>query len=1127
MKRISMEEGLSQSVVTCIMQDSRGFMWFGTQDGLNKYDGYEFTTYRVDNTYQWSISGNYIRCLYEDRAGNLWIGTDQHGLNKYDREKDHFFKYRHDENDLESISDNRILSITESPGGQLYIGTQNGLNIYDRIEVLFDIFPLPDSITPVIKDLLFDHRGRFWIGTDEGIVRTNTQNGQTVVFQHSNDSTSLSSNEVHCIRESRDSSIMIGTRQGLNFYVELNSRFITYYYNDIFSDYLEKSEVQDIIEDESGNLWVGTFGGGLIRTNLKGDAKYYLNDPDNIASLSNDYIISLFIDQAGLLWIGTYGGCINKLEILEVEFNYLKMDKDKATTLPSNEIYSILYDSRGNLWTGTDMGLCRYEPDTDICLNFNHDKLDSHSISNDIVYCMLEDRNHNLWFGTDGGGLNRLDPDISGNNFQKFQYNSNNRDQSSSNISEPIYCIEDDNHGNIWAGTANGLIVLSHQGETLNTFVNDPAKHSSISGNEIFCILEDTTGTIWVGTDNGLNKYNKESNSFTRFPCLVDNKEEQINPAIYCLYRDKTNKLWFGTDNEGLFWFNIDDGSFYNYTTKDGLPDNVIYAIIEDKEHNLWMSTNNGLSKAIRHSGSDKLTFINYNTRNWLQTNIFNIGAHFQNKDGRIFFGGSDGIVFFDPEKIRNNKHIPEVVITDFRLFYETVEISGSGESPLKKHISETKRITLKHSQNVISFEFASLNYIQNEKNLYAYMLEGFDKDWRYIQNERSATWTNLDPGEYVFRVKASNSDGLWNEEGTTIEISVKPPFTSTIWFYILLAGTILLIFWGIIYIRTTSLQKQKNRLEQDVVQRTTQLSETNIDLEMEIMERKKIETELKYKNVELSSLLDNLKKTQSQLIDSEKMASLGQLTAGVAHEINNPINFVSGNVTPLKRDIDDILKILNEYERIIKEKQLTDQFQSIEDLKEEVDYLFLIREIDNLIKGINEGAKRTTEIVKGLRNFSRLDENESKSADIHEGIDSALLILKNRLKQNIEVVKDYGNIPGVLCFPGQLNQVFMNILNNAIQAINGEGKIRIKTSMEGSFVRISIKDSGKGMTPEVQKRIFEPFFTTKDVGKGTGLGLSISYGIIEKHNGKISVKSEIGKGTEFIIKLPSNKKTK
>jgi len=1121
-KVLSTEQGLSQSVVTCILQDSRGFMWFGTQDGLNKYDGYEFTVYRYDEDFQWSISGNFIRCIFEDASGNLWIGTDRDGLNKYDREQNVFFRFKHDKDDPESISDNCVLSIAEDHNGNLLIGTQNGLNTYDRLEITFADIHLPDSIPPIVKSLLFDKSQRFWVGTESGVLRYNNVLELTHIYQSSFDTTSLSSNEVHAIFESNGGEIFIGTRQGLNLLDEATGKFIRYYYNQDFSDYLEKSEVQAVIEDNRGNIWVGTFGGGLIRVNLQTyDAKYYTTQPDQPGSLSNDYIFSLYIDDAGLLWIGTYGSGINKLEILEVEFNHLSRETGTLNTLPSNEVYSILVDSEGNVWIGTDMGLCRYDVIQNTFTNFVHNPADPFSISNDEIYCILEDKNQNLWFGTAGGGLNKLERGKPSYDFQSFQYYRYDPDQTNTYISDLVNCIEEDAEGNLWAGTAHGLIVVSPKGETIQSFIHDPDDPASLSHNEVYCVIEDREGTIWLGTYDGLNKYLPGSSSFKRYYFHIDDQDVPANNTVYCLFMDTNGMLWFGTDNRGLYYLDPENETFHNYTTEDGLPDNVIYSILEDSENNFWLSSNHGLTKAIRHTDSDKLTFINYNTKNWLKTNTFNIGAFFEDKNGTMYFGGSNGIVYFNPEKVQNNRHIPEVAITDFQLFYEPVEISSERDAPLRQHINETKSINLKHTQNVISFEFASLNYIQNEKNQYAYMLEGFDRDWRYTKNNRSATYTNLDPGQYTFRVKASNSDGLWNDEGSFIDIRISPPFTRTIWFYILVTGIILLIIYATVHFRTTRLRKLKNTLEKEVAQRTAMLSETNTNLELEIMERKKIEDELKFKNVQLNNLLENLKKTQAQLVDSEKMASLGQLTAGVAHEINNPINFVSGNVAPLKRDIDDILKVLNEYEAIIRENNLTDKFKDVESVKKEIDYLFLIEEINSLIVGIEEGAHRTTEIVKGLRNFSRLDENEFKSADIHEGIDSALLILRNKLRKNIEVIKDYGDLPRIQCFPGQLNQVFMNILNNAIQAIKGEGKIWIKTIKDDSNIKISIRDSGRGIEPDVQKRIFEPFYTTKGVGKGTGLGLSISYGIIEKHNGKITVKSEPGKGSEFIITLP------
>ena len=348
--------------------------------------------------------------------------------------------------------------------------------------------------------------------------------------------------------------------------------------------------------------------------------------------------------------------------------------------------------------------------------------------------------------------------------------------------------------------------------------------------------------------------------------------------------------------------------------------------------------------------------------------------------------------------------------------------------------------------------------------------------------------------------MRASNNEGVWNEEGVALKIHIKPPFTQTIWFYLILFVVLAPLPFMIAQIRTVRLRRQQRQLEAKVAERTE---------------------EVRQKNETLEKTLEELKSTQTQLVDSEKMASLGQLTAGVAHEINNPINFVSGNVQPLRRDIDDLMEILGVYQRVVQEKGLESEFGEAKELQEELDYDYLVEEIDQLMKGISEGAERTAQIVRSLRNFSRMDEDSRKRADLHEGLESTLLILRNQFKNRIEVVRDFGELPQIMCYPGKLNQVFMNILTNAIQAIEGKGEIRLKTRLQGEWVRIEIGDTGKGMPEEVRKRIFEPFFTTKDVGHGTGLGLSISFGIIEKHGGRIEVESEIGKGTTFIITLP------
>jgi signal transduction histidine kinase len=380
--------------------------------------------------------------------------------------------------------------------------------------------------------------------------------------------------------------------------------------------------------------------------------------------------------------------------------------------------------------------------------------------------------------------------------------------------------------------------------------------------------------------------------------------------------------------------------------------------------------------------------------------------------------------------------------------------------------------------------------------------MEPFDKDWNYPKDYRNATYTNLDPGTYTFRVKASNNDGVWNEEGTALKLIITPPYYRENWFYGICALGFFFSIFGYVRYRTHELKKNEQILVQKVTERTEEVNRQKEELE---------------------TTLENLKATQAQLVQAEKMASLGILTAGVAHEINNPINFVSANVEPLRRDIQDVLQIMAAYEKTIEQYTLREKFGEVEALKKELNYELLIDEINHLLRGIKEGATRTSEIVKGLRSFSRLDENAMKALNVNEGIESTLLVLANQLK-NKTIVKELGPVDELMGYPGKLNQVFMNVLSNACQAITGKGEIRIKTGMDNGNVVIRIADNGIGMTEEVQKRIFEPFFTTKKVGAGTGLGLSISYGIIKAHNGTIAVESAPGKGTAFTITIPVNK---
>jgi len=1103
-EELSAEAGLSSTVVTSILKDSQGFMWFGTQNGLNKYDGYTFTTYTYTDTSSNSISGNYILTIFEDSDENIWIGTQENGLNKYNRTKNNFESFKYDTTNPGSISSNNVRIAAQTTDGTLYFGTGKCVNIYNPNNNSFQILPLlnenQDLSSLAINALFPSDDGSIWIGTNNGLFWYFPETKKLQEFHHdSQKANTLSSDYINDLIRLSTGELCIATNLGLNVYNPQTGDFNRFYYNQDTVYNEAKSELQALVEDNRGNLWIGSFGGGLVKSDLNNErVAFFMNEPQNESSLSNDYIYSLYFDDAGILWIGTYGGGINKIDLVKIRFENIQYNPNR-NSLISNDVYSIL-PMKNEIWFGTDNGISVLDKSSDLfsTLNVSSESDDLHGKS---IYSMLEDSQKNIWIGTAGDGLKKINNEDRENELLSLKSFSSQSPTFEKINDDEVLCLFEDDNKHIWVGTTRGISIIKND-SSIATFYHAYSDSLSLSDDEIYCITQDKQGAMWIGTFAGLNKFNSSDSTFHTLK--HDPKiESSLSHTIYSLYCDNDGYLWAGTDNGGLLKIDPKTNQLVRQFTKDDqLPDNVIYGILEDKENNLWLSSNKGITKAIKQGNSNNLTFINYNTSNWLWINSYNIGAFTKGPDEKLYFGSFEGVTYFDPDQVKGNNYLPPVYITDFQLFFKPVEISDDKSTPLSRNISETKMIKLKHDQNVIKFGFTALNYIQADKNMFAFRMKGLEESWNYTTGSREAQYLYLPPGEYQFQVKASNNNGLWNEEGASIDIIIKPPFTQTLWFYIIVISVLsILIFW-IMSLRTKRLRVARNKLEKKVQTRTRELRKTNQNL---------------------NTALDDLKKTQAQLIDSEKMASLGQLTAGVAHEINNPINFVSGNVVPLKRDIADILEVLEQYNLIVNKLGMADQFDEVDILKKNIDFDFVLKEIDNLLDGIGEGASRTAEIVKGLRNFSRLDEHELKYSDINEGIDSTILILHNKLKERIKIIKEYGNIKDIMCYPGQMNQVFMNIINNAQEAIDGNGEIRIKTWLEQNKINISIQDNGRGLTEEVKKKIFDPFYTTKDVGKGTGLGLSISFGIIEKHNGEIKINSTPGKGTEFIISIPDN----
>ncbi|QHT70058.1 hypothetical protein GXP67_27140 [Rhodocytophaga rosea] len=1099
-KHITSEQGLPQSAINTLFQDSRGFIWIGTQQGLFRYDGYTFLAYLHEASNTKSLSGNAIRSLYEDTEGNLWIGTEGYGLNRFNRQSENFVRVDGKNKQLSGIAENTVTAILKDKQGVLWIGTQSGLQMLEKGSLL----PFPISAgaqTQAVQHLLEDKKGNLWIGTDQGLFQVSQNRQHRTHFTHqAADSASLSSNRVQCLFEDKQGTLWIGTHAGLNRFNPVKQNFSKVGFQASKNNEAGDTEIYSLAQDKEGNIWMGTFGNGLVKLNPKTLATTVHNHiPEDKSSISSDVILSLLIDRSGLLWAGTYEGILDQLNLLKTEFGKLTYQPVDTNSLASNEVYAILEDHKKRLWIGTDNGLSVYNQQTSSFTNLHASAGTTGSMSSNIVYSLLQDKQKNMWIGTADGGLLKLSaPDINKGvfNFEPFlpAPGSNNK-----LADDEILSLLEDKSGYIWVGTAKGLSVIDSKNRVV-TYTHSSNRKHSLSDNQVLCLYEDRSGKVWVGTNKGLNQFNSKKRNFTRFEKEKNALKSLPYSAIYAIHEDAIGNLWLGTD-DGLCRLNTRRDTATLYTVENGLPDNVVYGIMEDSAKNLWVSTNKGISK-MKKNETGKPAFIQYNSSNWLHCNSFNIGAYHKSKSGMMYFGCNEGLTYFNPAAITGNTYAPLVVITDFQLFFEPVTISNKKESPLSKAITETEKLLLKYNQNVLYFEFAALNFIDHDKNEYAFFMQGFDKDWNYVKNKHNATYTNLDPGTYVFKVKASNNDGVWNEAGASIEIVIKPPFYRETWFYVLCTAGLIFSVVGYVHMQMREMQENERLLVQKVKERTEEVTKQKEELE---------------------TTIENLKATQAQLVQAEKMASLGILTAGVAHEINNPINFVSANVEPLKRDIDDMLQVLAGYENTVKKYTLSEEFKEVENLKKELDFEVLIREINDLLKGIKEGASRTSEIVKGLRNFSRLDENEMKPVQVNEGIESTLLVLSNQLKNKIIVHKEYGKLENLVGYPGKLNQVFMNIISNACQAIPEKGEIYIKTFMDKREVVIRITDTGIGMTEEVKKRIFEPFFTTKKVGAGTGLGLFIAYGIIKDHNGKVFVESTPGKGTTFTIRLPVN----
>ena len=831
-EHLSVAQGLSQSSVYCMLQDRVGFMWLGTVDGLNKYDGYGFTAYKHEAADSTSPAADWVLAIYEDRAGTLWIGTSSGGLNRFERDTESFTRFVHDPQNPRSLSDNKVNALCEDHAGALWIGTEHGLNQFDRATQTFTRF-FPDSLNPrnslshaTVCAIFEDRSHTLWIGTEGGgLNRFDADTKQFTRFVHdANDPHSLSDNIVRAIYEDRAGRLWIGTgRGGLNRFDRDAQRFIRFPYQPQNPAGLNHPEVRVICEDRLGKLWLGTLGGGLNGFDpASGQFAHYVEDQKNPNSLSNNRVFSVYEDRAGTLWIGTDNG-LNKLDRGQTPFASVVNELVNSQNSSHNIIWAICKDRRGRLWIGTENGIFlrqRDEVGQEQTAYFSNLSQEHYENKINVIY---EDRRGTLWVGTDHV-LKQFDPEaLAKKNERGLGLIRWEDDAQNPNVLSRVQIFsiaEDSTERNLlWVGTSAGLFRLlrDERGQYRHTvFRHDPQNPHSLGSNNLRPLYVDRSGTLWIGTwHEGLNQFDKKTGQFQRLVHEPKNPHSLSNNVIRSLHEDRAGRLWIGTEG-GLNFFDRAAQRFEHLTERDGLPNNTIWGILEDARGRLWLSTNNGIS---RFDPQDR-TFKNYTVSDGLPHQEFNRGAWFRSpasRGGEMFFGGMNGVTAFHPDRIKDNPFIAPVVITAFKR-YNTDE--AEGVAIVEKGISARQDIKLSYKDNIISFEFAALNFRNPEKNQYAYQLQGYSEQWIQLGTKREATFTNLDPSEYVLRVKGSNNDGVWNEKGASLKIIITPPWWQTLWFRILSVVTLIGLVITAYRIRVASMQARNRALEKEIGER-------------------------------------------------------------------------------------------------------------------------------------------------------------------------------------------------------------------------------------------------------------------------------------------------------------------
>ncbi len=1087
---VSTANGITPGRINCITRDREGFMWFTDQTNraVIRYDGTHMDRYMNDPKDSNSLgSDGYPECIAIDSSGFLWIGFyNGGGLDRLDPATGIFTHYRHHTNDLGSLANDTVSALLVDHFGNLWVGTDRGLDLLDQKTGKFRHYShnALDSTSlsyNIVRAIYEDHEGGIWIGTgfefnpgntDGGLNQFDRNKGTFKRYMHEPDNPhSLINNKVRAIFEDSRGTFWVGTAaDGLHTMDRKTGLFERHSYNPADPSQLSRPKLMGlfdhitfITEDPEGEIWIGTFLNGMNRYDpLTKKLTHFGDSAETKSGFRSNSPWCAYVSRDGLFWISTQNDELYRVDLFN---NTIPLN-----TLNNAAVNTFYEETPSLLWFGTDSGLVRKNLTNGTIQVFKNNTHNAHAnIRDNIIFSIQKDGGY-FWLATNSG-LNRFDP-VTGV-FTQFQHDPENKATIGGYNITGIYM---DHESNLWLTMFDGgLDRMDSKTGLFTHYTHNPSDTNSISSNSSVLILENEPGDLWVGNWNngGINRLNVQTGHFKHY-LLYSN--------ITSILKDADGTTWVGTQN-GLYRYDAKADVFYQLNEENaGIDINDVVSMVTDDQHNLWIGSFSGIYKF--NPGKKEAIF--YGKESGIQSQALLFGAY-KMRDGQLFFGSIVGYFSFYPGKLKTSNLIPKIRFTDFWINNQVIK-SGRN-SVLEAPIGVTKEIHLSHDQNVFSFSFDAMDYANPGDKRIIYKLDDYDKEWRQQGSESRAYYFNVAPGKYTLRVKAVNTNnGIWQEKDITIIIS--PPWWKTWWAYAI---------YGIIFIALAfSLDRfQKARILKAERERTR---------DREMAQAKEIE-----------KAYHELKLTQAQLIQSEKMASLGELTAGIAHEIQNPLNFVN-NFSDINKEL------ASELQQELRSGKIEEAIAISNDI------------ISNEEK-INHHGKRADSIVRGMLQHSRSSTSVKEPTDINALADEYFRLSYHGLRArdksfNATMTTNFdpavGSIPII---PQDIGRVLVNLFNNAFYAVSEKKKlfpegfeptVSVSTVKKNGKVEIRVKDNGNGIPQKVLNKIFQPFFTTKPAGQGTGLGLSLSYDIIKAHGGEIKAETEEGKFTEFVIQIPA-----